>query len=103
MSKQRRSQPSKPATSPALYFIVGGVALFLIAIAVLVFNNAGSSDPAVNVTTTGAPALVVDKTEVNLGDVKLGQWVQAEFKVSNAGDQPLKFSEAPYISVKEGC
>ena len=52
---------------------------------------------------TGGPSLKVDKEKVDLGDVKLGQTVQVSFEISNVGDQPLKFSKAPYIEVKEGC
>ncbi len=33
----------------------------------------------------------------------LGQTVEVSFQVSNAGDQPLRFSQAPYIEVLEGC
>jgi hypothetical protein len=47
--------------------------------------------------------LVVDKTQINLGDVKLGETVQAAFKISNAGDQPLRFTQVPIIQVVEGC
>ena len=47
--------------------------------------------------------LKVDVEEINLGDIPVGQTVQASFKITNTGNQPLKFSEAPYIEVKEGC
>jgi predicted metal-binding membrane protein len=56
-----------------------------------------------NIEVSGAPALKVDKEKVDLGDVKVGQVVEASFRLSNAGDQTLRFSEAPYIEVVEGC
>jgi hypothetical protein len=55
------------------------------------------------VEVQGAPKLKLDQPKIDLGDVKLGQTVSASFTVSNVGDQPLKFSEAPYIEVIEGC
>jgi len=80
--------------------ILGGVAL----IGLTAFLLArGSAAPKAAVEVKGAPALRADQTEINLGDVKLGQTVEASFQISNAGDQPLRFSEKPYIEVKEGC
>ena len=51
----------------------------------------------------GAPRLSVDVEEINLGDIPVGQSVQASFRLTNTGNQTLKFREAPYIEVKEGC
>lgn len=59
--------------------------------------------PEVEVTVTGQPSLSVDKEKLDFGDVKLGEWVQATFEVANVGDQPLRFSEVPYIRVAAGC
>jgi len=52
---------------------------------------------------TGAPKLKVDKESINLGDRKVGQLVSASFEITNVGDQPLRFTEAPYIEVAAGC
>lgn len=51
----------------------------------------------------GAPSLQVDQQEINLGDVKVDQVVQASFTLTNVGDAPLRFTKAPYIEVVEGC
>ena len=51
----------------------------------------------------GAPRLQVDQDKIDLGEVKLGQTVKVSFKLNNTGDQPLRFSQAPYIEVVEGC
>jgi hypothetical protein len=51
----------------------------------------------------GTPRLQVDRDKVDLGDVKLGQTVKVSFTLNNAGDQPLRFSETPYVEVVEGC
>jgi hypothetical protein len=59
--------------------------------------------PAFAPEVTGAPKLKVDKESVNLGDRKVGQLVSASFEITNVGDQPLRFTEAPYIEVAAGC
>jgi hypothetical protein len=45
----------------------------------------------------------VDKEKVDLGEVKLGKTVEVSFELTNVGDQTLRFSEQPFIEVKEGC
>jgi hypothetical protein len=45
----------------------------------------------------------VDREQVDLGNVQLGQTAEVSFRVTNVGDQPLRFSEVPYIEVLEGC
>ena len=49
------------------------------------------------------PPLKVDKDEVDLGNVKLGQTVEVTFNVANVGDKQLRFAEAPYVELVEGC
>ncbi len=51
----------------------------------------------------GAAALKPDKEKIDLGDVRLGNTVSASFKLTNAGDKPLRFMKQPYIQVVEGC
>ncbi len=55
------------------------------------------------VEVKGSPSLKVDKDNVDLGDEKLGNTVAVTFQVTNIGDQPLRFSEQPYVEVVEGC
>jgi hypothetical protein len=82
---------------PALLGL-GGLALLVIAFLAL---RGGGQKAAVEVT--GSPSLKVDKEEINFGEVKLGQTVEASFTVTNAGGETLRFSEQPYIEVKQGC
>ncbi len=92
--KHRKQQPPWPLIALA----AGG--LLLIG-AFLAFNKPAQPKAAIEVT--GAPSLKVNKEKVDLGDQKLGQMTVVSFELSNVGDQPLRFSEAPYIEVIEGC
>ncbi len=80
------------------------IAAGVVLIAFVVIDTASrNSAPPPAPLATGAPALQVDKEKVDFGDVKLGQTVEATFEVTNIGDQPLRFTEKPYIEVVEGC
>ena len=92
---------SQGATWLPLALIAGGVIL-LGAMVWMVFGRGGAGGQA-QVEVRGAPRLKADQQKVDLGDVQLGRTVQVEFKLSNVGDQPLRFSEAPWIEVVEGC
>ncbi len=105
MSKNRshssRRQPAPPNKPKLPLLLAVGGALLLVVAAFLVFQKkpASAYTPAVS----GGPSLKVDKTSVDLGDMKLGSTASVTFEISNAGSQPLRFTEAPYIEVKEGC
>ncbi len=53
--------------------------------------------------STGTPRLDVDRDTVDLGDVQLGERVEASFVLSNTGDGELVISGTPYVQVVEGC
>ena len=77
-----------------------GGALILIVAAFFAFQKKPSSyTPEV----TGRSNLTVDKSSVDLGDVKLGNPVEVSFELKNTGDRPLQFSKTPYIELIEGC
>ncbi|MCL5997939.1 MAG: DUF1573 domain-containing protein [Chloroflexi bacterium] len=106
--KSRRTGPPRRQNNSLLWvLIVAGGALALVLFGYLVWAMAtgGAAGSAAQVTpeVTGAPKLKADRGEINLGDVKLGQTVQAEFILTNVGDQPLQVTEKPYIEVLEGC
>lgn len=95
----RQKQARKTATS-LLLSLVGGVVLVGV-ILYAFFSNAPASKAAIEVS--GAPRLKVDKEKVEFGDRKLGTNVEVSLKVTNIGDQPLRFVEKPYVEVVEGC
>ena len=101
-SKQKKQSP-KPGSARNYFPIVlalGGVILIGFAVWAL---GLGKSQSKAATEVTGAPSLKVDKEKVDLGDVKLGEWVQVSFEITNQGDQPLSFQESPYVQLAAGC
>ena len=80
--------------------IVGG--LILLSLTVFLFWR-GQSQPTATIEVSGRPSLKVNQESIDLGNVRLGQTVEVSFELTNVGDQPLRFSEAPYVEVVEGC
>ncbi len=80
---------------------MGGIVL--VGLAFLALRGKSAAQPLATIEVYGAPSLKVDQEQVDLGDVKLGRLVQVSFRLTNVGDQPLHFSEAPYVELVEGC
>jgi hypothetical protein len=78
---------------------LGGV--LLLSLAFLAFRK--DSAPKAAIEVTGAPSLKVDQEKIDLGDMKFNQPAQVSFRITNAGDQTLRFTKDPYIEVVEGC
>jgi hypothetical protein len=100
-SRRAAEKRRKRAQRTWLFLILGGVVL--IGAALLVFRGRTPSQPLAAVSVNGSPSLRVDKDKVDLGDVQLGQTVQVSFQLTNVGSQPLRFAQAPYVEVVEGC
>ncbi len=66
-------------------------------------GGAGAGALQLTPEVTGAPKLRVDHETIDLGDVKLGDTVRVAFKLTNTGDQPLRFTGQPSVEVVEGC
>jgi len=80
--------------------MLSGLALILIAVWAIMSSSAQTK---ANIEVNGEPRLRVDKTVIDHGDVKLGTLIRDDIRVTNVGDQPLRFAEVPYIEVLEGC
>ena len=78
---------------PILLILLGVLILAAVLLSVLNRNSA----------INGNPQLVTDLQEINFGDVKMGEYVQADFRLTNSGTAPLKIVAEPYIEVREGC
>ena len=83
-----------------IWLALGGV--LVIGLAFLLYQ-ASKPAPKAPVEVKGSPSLKVDKDKVDLGMERLGNTVAVAFDVTNVGDQPLRFSEQPYVEVVEGC
>jgi len=81
--------------------IVAGLAL--IGVTVVSGNSSATAASNFNPEVSGAPRLSADKEKVDLGTLALGQTVEVKFEVTNTGDKPLNFTDAPYVQVVKGC
>ncbi len=98
-TKLKSKQKPKRNMTPIWLALAG---LVLLVVAGFVFLNGKSSAKAA-VEVKGAASLKVDKEKIDHGDLKLGNSVLDVITVTNVGDQPLRFAEAPIVEVKEGC
>lgn len=96
---------TKPKLKPKknllpLWLALTGLILVLVAVWALMNNNAQTK---ANIVVKGEPRLKVEKTVIDRGNIKLGTLVRDDIRVTNIGDQPLRFTDTPYIEVLEGC
>ncbi len=97
--KKANRHKNQQVSWPLIAIVTGGLLLIIGA----VFALSQSPKPKAAIEVAGVPSLKVDKEKVDLGNQKLGQTVRVAFELSNVGDQPLRFSAAPSVEVKEGC
>jgi hypothetical protein len=98
---RRRGERPAPSRGPLLLAAVGVVVLGLVA--VLAWRASAQAASAGPGRASGSPSLKADRTRVDLGDVRLGETVSVSFELTNTGTGPLRFSEAPWVEVVEGC
>ncbi len=96
--KRSHKQRNRSNLWPVILLVAGGL---LVIGAFIALRKPAPTLAAIEVK--GSPSLQVDQEKVDLGDVKLGKTVEVTFKLTNVGDQPLRFSKAPYVEVAEGC
>ncbi len=101
MNKNRSKNSAAPPRQFSWLGIVGGGAVLLI-LAGLALSGV-SNNPAAAPQADGTPRLVVDQTTVDHGYVKFSTPVQATFKLSNQGSQPLQILGEPKVELIEGC
>ncbi len=104
MPKPSKKVVAQKKTRPPIWLwglIAAGVAL--IALVVIQAISSNNSTPPPPPLASGGPALQVDKEKIDFGSVALGNTVEAKFEVTNVGDQPLRFTQKPYVEVIEGC
>jgi hypothetical protein len=100
-STKRNSAPTAGPGPLPLILALAGLALILLAGWALWSSR--SAETSASPQVKGAPRLKVDRDSIDHGKVKLGTPITDEVRVTNVGDQPLRFSRAPYLQVLEGC
>lgn len=98
-TKLKPKQKPKKSLLP-LWLSLAGLALVLIAGWAFWSSNAQTK---ANVEVKGAPRLKVEKNKIDHGEIKLGSPIRDDVRVTNVGDQTLRFTEAPYVEALEGC
>ena len=53
--------------------------------------------------TSGTPRLMVDRSEVDLGDLPFNAPAKTVFTLTNTGDGVLRIIEEPPVEVLKGC
>jgi len=108
-SKTSRQQPhGRPVPSARASrrpLILAGGALLVILFGALLLQRSGTR-PEVRRTPTlvaGQPRLVVDRETIDFGNVPINRPVRAVFRLSNAGDKPLRITGEPLVEVRAGC
>jgi hypothetical protein len=51
----------------------------------------------------GGPRLVLDRQEIDFGQVRFDKLVQARFRLKNVGDRTLQIATSPRVEAVEGC
>jgi hypothetical protein len=98
---RRLAQRRRRTQRTWLILMLGGV--FLIGAAFLLLRGGQNKQPQASITVHGAASLKTDQEQIDLGNQTLGNTVQVSFRLTNVGDQPLRFSKQPYVEVVEGC
>ena len=98
------TQSDKPGKSTLyLWLPLGLVALFAVAIGAGILLWLADNQPRSGPQLQARPRMSVSPTKVDYGDVKLHTPIEAVFRVSNVGDEPLKILGQPRIEAVEGC
>ncbi|MEW6402315.1 MAG: hypothetical protein AB1649_10980 [Chloroflexota bacterium] len=93
MSKKNRKYRNQNKAFPWPLIAVGSV-IVLIAAFLLINQNSDRG---------GTPSIAVDQQQIQFGDVKFDTPKTFAIKVTNTGVGVLRFQDAPYIQVVEGC
>jgi hypothetical protein len=97
-TSRKPKAPHKKNLTP-LWLALAGLSLILLAAWAVLAN----AQPETNVKVQGQPRLEVERSLIDRGNVKLGTPIRDDIRITNVGDQPLRFVEDPFVEVKAGC
>jgi len=93
--------PRKIKKKIPIWLVLVGTGLIMVATFAFIINV---SRPKAEIEVIGVPKIKVEQESYDYGNVKLGAApIRTVVRVTNVGDQPLIFKEAPYLEVLEGC
>jgi hypothetical protein len=99
IKRKRKAQPWWMKAGPLLLGLGG---LLIVAAASFIIVRA-IQPPGPNQPLVSGPKLQVDRELIDFGEVKMGIPIKATFKLTNTGDETVRFLREPYIQVVEGC
>ena len=99
MSRRQRKHGGRKRF-PWVIVIIGGMLLLA---AALLLTRRGGTGTSTSDAGAGTPQIVVDQPKIDYGYVKFGETRSFKVAVTNRGDGSLRFKQAPYIEVLEGC
>ena len=102
MNKKLRKQRQQRKEKQKLIWTIGAGSLLVVSLIFILVKNAHRINPEL-IEVEGRPAIKVDQELIDYGYKKWNTNLTFDIKVTNIGDQPLRFSEAPYVEVLEGC
>ena len=103
MKRAKSNAPAAASPRPRWLLpavLVGVVAVVLAAAVWLIQRN---QQPPYTPEVSGAPALRLDQTVLDYGDVKFNTPIEAEVKIRNVGDAPLQIQGEPRVELLQGC
>jgi len=101
MSKKTKKQRRQKRLS--LFWVVPVGGLLLLGAALLLARPGGEEPALAPIQVVGQAAIRVDRELIDYGDVRFNVQKNFTFTVTNVGDERLRFQQAPYIEVVQGC
>ncbi len=87
-----------PRRLPAILILAAGA--LVLGAGVLILLLAGQS---VGGSLATGPQILVDRTEIDFGQIPVNQRVKADFTLTNGGGQALQIVGQPQVDVVKGC
>lgn len=101
--KSRKSRKYRRQRRFPTFWVLAIGGLLLVAGAILFSRPDSGTATLAPIQVQGQAAIRVDQQEINFGDVLLNVQKTFTITVTNVGDKPLRFAQAPYIEIVEGC
>lgn len=98
LSERRKQKKKKKVMGWSI-----GLGVLILAIAVFTTVQRKSRINPELIEVYGQPAIRVDQEKIDFGYKTWNTNLTFAISVTNVGDQPLRFSETPYVEVLEGC